>query len=160
MSKPTSTSSELTSTSSNPTSGYFKYRCKYFWSFNCAHWSWVNGSPCAHCMVWPSFLQQPLANKSRPTVENKLLGELPASHLALKSHEGLRHRFNKLKAHLTRYPNSLCSPTTTPLLEPPFISKIDSIVEVCLQGLLFRTPCLLCDEWIVDGSLDVTKRGS
>jgi len=31
--------------------GYYKYRCKYFYTFNCPHWVWVNNAPCAHCLA-------------------------------------------------------------------------------------------------------------
>lgn len=33
------------------TGGYYKYRCKYFYSHNCPHWVWVNYAPCAHCLA-------------------------------------------------------------------------------------------------------------
>ncbi|EPS35065.1 hypothetical protein H072_11524 [Dactylellina haptotyla CBS 200.50] len=29
--------------------GYYKYRCKYFYSHNCPNWVWVNNSTCAEC---------------------------------------------------------------------------------------------------------------
>ncbi|KUJ22946.1 uncharacterized protein LY89DRAFT_727735 [Mollisia scopiformis] len=31
--------------------GYYKYRCKYWLTYNCPHWVWVNGAPCAHCLA-------------------------------------------------------------------------------------------------------------
>ncbi|RDW72122.1 hypothetical protein BP5796_08156 [Coleophoma crateriformis] len=31
--------------------GYYKYRCKYWLTFNCPHWVWVNNAPCAHCLA-------------------------------------------------------------------------------------------------------------
>ncbi|CAG8973371.1 hypothetical protein HYALB_00000134 [Hymenoscyphus albidus] len=31
--------------------GYYKYRCKYFYTHNCPHWVWVNNAPCAHCLA-------------------------------------------------------------------------------------------------------------
>lgn len=31
--------------------GYFKYRCKYFLTYNCPNWVWVNNAPCAHCLA-------------------------------------------------------------------------------------------------------------
>ncbi|TVY80667.1 hypothetical protein LSUE1_G004501 [Lachnellula suecica] len=31
--------------------GYYKYRCKYFFSHNCPHWVWVHNAPCAHCLA-------------------------------------------------------------------------------------------------------------
>ncbi|KAI1374847.1 hypothetical protein F4677DRAFT_447112 [Hypoxylon crocopeplum] len=29
--------------------GFYKYRCKYFYSHNCPNWVYVNNSPCANC---------------------------------------------------------------------------------------------------------------
>jgi len=31
--------------------GYYKYRCKYWMTYNCPNWVWVNNSPCAHCLA-------------------------------------------------------------------------------------------------------------
>ncbi|RDL37317.1 Uncharacterized protein BP5553_04750 [Venustampulla echinocandica] len=31
--------------------GYYKYRCKYFFTHNCPHWVWVHNAPCAHCLA-------------------------------------------------------------------------------------------------------------
>lgn len=31
--------------------GFYKYRCKYFYSHNCQNWVWVNGSTCASCLA-------------------------------------------------------------------------------------------------------------
>lgn len=31
--------------------GYYKYRCKYWLTYNCSNWVWVNNAPCAHCLV-------------------------------------------------------------------------------------------------------------
>ncbi|KAH7320085.1 hypothetical protein B0I35DRAFT_451020 [Stachybotrys elegans] len=31
--------------------GFYKYRCKYFYSHNCPNWVWVNNSPCASCLA-------------------------------------------------------------------------------------------------------------
>lgn len=31
--------------------GYYKYRCKYFFTHNCANWVWVHNAPCAHCLA-------------------------------------------------------------------------------------------------------------
>lgn len=31
--------------------GYYKYRCKYWMTYNCPHWVWVNNAPCAHCLA-------------------------------------------------------------------------------------------------------------
>lgn len=31
--------------------GFYKYRCKNFYSHNCPNWVWVNNSPCATCIV-------------------------------------------------------------------------------------------------------------
>ncbi|KAI0136982.1 hypothetical protein BJ170DRAFT_589933 [Xylariales sp. AK1849] len=29
--------------------GFYKYRCKYFYTHNCPNWVYVNHSPCASC---------------------------------------------------------------------------------------------------------------
>ncbi|KAL7783271.1 hypothetical protein V8C37DRAFT_406674 [Trichoderma ceciliae] len=31
--------------------GFYKYRCKNFYSHNCPNWVWVNNSLCATCMA-------------------------------------------------------------------------------------------------------------
>ncbi|OPB43140.1 hypothetical protein A0O28_0087760 [Trichoderma guizhouense] len=31
--------------------GFYKYRCKNFYSHNCPNWVWVNNSPCATCIA-------------------------------------------------------------------------------------------------------------
>jgi len=31
--------------------GYYKYRCKYWLTYDCPNWVWVNNSPCAHCLA-------------------------------------------------------------------------------------------------------------
>ncbi|KFA63806.1 hypothetical protein S40285_09948 [Stachybotrys chlorohalonatus IBT 40285] len=31
--------------------GFYRYRCKYFFSHNCPNWVWVNNSPCATCLA-------------------------------------------------------------------------------------------------------------
>ncbi|KAK0646327.1 hypothetical protein B0T16DRAFT_413188 [Cercophora newfieldiana] len=31
--------------------GFYKYRCKYFYSRNCTNWVYVNGAPCAMCVA-------------------------------------------------------------------------------------------------------------
>jgi len=31
--------------------GYYKYRCKYWLTFNCPHWVWVNNAACAYCLA-------------------------------------------------------------------------------------------------------------
>lgn len=31
--------------------GFYKYRCKYFYTHNCNNWVYVNNAPCAHCLV-------------------------------------------------------------------------------------------------------------
>lgn len=31
--------------------GFYKYRCKYFYTHNCQNWVWVNNAPCATCLV-------------------------------------------------------------------------------------------------------------
>ncbi|KFG79402.1 hypothetical protein MANI_009661 [Metarhizium anisopliae] len=31
--------------------GFYKYRCKYFYTHNCQNWVWVNKAPCATCMA-------------------------------------------------------------------------------------------------------------
>ncbi|CAH0028353.1 unnamed protein product [Clonostachys rhizophaga] len=31
--------------------GFYKYRCKFFYSHNCTNWVWMNESPCAPCLA-------------------------------------------------------------------------------------------------------------
>ncbi|KAM6504874.1 hypothetical protein FSOLCH5_014792 [Fusarium solani] len=31
--------------------GFYKYRCKYFYTHNCPNWVWVNNAPCASCLA-------------------------------------------------------------------------------------------------------------
>ncbi|OAA46329.1 hypothetical protein NOR_03082 [Metarhizium rileyi] len=31
--------------------GFYKYRCKYFYTHNCQNWVWINNAPCATCMA-------------------------------------------------------------------------------------------------------------
>lgn len=31
--------------------GFYKYRCKYFYTHNCNNWVYVNNAPCANCLV-------------------------------------------------------------------------------------------------------------
>lgn len=39
--------------------GFYKYRCKYFYTHNCANWVWVNNTPCATCLVSSSLSLPP-----------------------------------------------------------------------------------------------------
>ncbi|KAF3936269.1 hypothetical protein ABW19_dt0206601 [Dactylella cylindrospora] len=32
-------------------SGYYKYRCKNFYSHNCGNWVWVNNTACPECVA-------------------------------------------------------------------------------------------------------------
>lgn len=32
-------------------SGYYRFRCKNFYTHNCENWVWVNNSPCAECVM-------------------------------------------------------------------------------------------------------------
>lgn len=31
--------------------GFYKYRCKYFYTYNCSNWVYVSQAPCANCLV-------------------------------------------------------------------------------------------------------------
>ncbi|KAK0634659.1 hypothetical protein B0T17DRAFT_611630 [Bombardia bombarda] len=31
--------------------GYYKYRCKYFYTYDCTEWVYVNGAACAVCLA-------------------------------------------------------------------------------------------------------------
>lgn len=31
--------------------GFYKYRCKYFYTHNCPNWVWVNNASCASCLA-------------------------------------------------------------------------------------------------------------
>lgn len=35
------------------TGGFYKYRCKYFYTYNCPNWVYCNGHACAMCLVVP-----------------------------------------------------------------------------------------------------------
>ncbi|KAF8539365.1 hypothetical protein BDD12DRAFT_737315 [Trichophaea hybrida] len=39
------------STSSGESGGYYRFRCKNFFTHNCGNWVWVNNSACAECCV-------------------------------------------------------------------------------------------------------------
>lgn len=51
--------------------GFYKYRCKYFYTHNCPNWVWVNNAPCASCLVsWDirfayQFIRLVLTDSSR-----------------------------------------------------------------------------------------------
>ncbi|OAA63073.1 hypothetical protein ISF_04949 [Cordyceps fumosorosea ARSEF 2679] len=36
---------------SSPGGGFYKYRCKYFFTFECKNWVWVNDTPCSTCLA-------------------------------------------------------------------------------------------------------------
>ncbi|KAI5849185.1 hypothetical protein BZA05DRAFT_402483 [Tricharina praecox] len=36
---------------SEASSGYFRYRCKNFYTHNCDNWVWVNNTACAECVA-------------------------------------------------------------------------------------------------------------
>lgn len=42
--------------------GFYKYRCKYFYSHNCQNWVWVNGSPCASCLAEGRDAEEAVSN--------------------------------------------------------------------------------------------------
>jgi hypothetical protein len=44
--------------------GFYKYRCKYFYTHNCTNWVYVNNSPCANCLV-SSHLNNPNSFRRR-----------------------------------------------------------------------------------------------
>ena len=31
--------------------GFYKYRCKHFYTYNCPNWVYCNGHACAMCLV-------------------------------------------------------------------------------------------------------------
>lgn len=31
--------------------GFYKYRCKYFYTYNCPNWVYANGHACPMCLV-------------------------------------------------------------------------------------------------------------
>ncbi|KAG5976238.1 hypothetical protein E4U56_002193 [Claviceps arundinis] len=31
--------------------GFYKYRCKYFYTHDCQNWVWMNNAPCATCLA-------------------------------------------------------------------------------------------------------------
>lgn len=46
--------------------GYYKYRCKYWLTYNCPNWVWVNNAPCAHCLVSLHLLGLPFIHTIKP----------------------------------------------------------------------------------------------
>ena len=41
-----------------PGGGFYKYRCKHFYTYECMNWVWVNHAACATCLVrLPIFFQ-------------------------------------------------------------------------------------------------------
>ncbi|KAL7911134.1 hypothetical protein GGI35DRAFT_478507 [Trichoderma velutinum] len=44
--------------------GFYKYRCKNFYSHNCPNWVWVNNSPCATCIAEGRDAEEPFLPSS------------------------------------------------------------------------------------------------
>lgn len=42
-------------------SGFYRFRCKNFLTYNCENWVWVNHSACAECVVCASSPAGPFA---------------------------------------------------------------------------------------------------
>ncbi|QUC16532.1 uncharacterized protein UV8b_00773 [Ustilaginoidea virens] len=60
--------------------GFYKYRCKYFYTHNCENWVWVNNAPCATCLAVgrdDETLPGPVSMQPRdisvPSVQNGVL---------------------------------------------------------------------------------------
>ena len=108
--------------------GYYKYRCKYWLTYNCPNWVWVNNAPCAYCLV--SFYltliyvlevtpirqmvgmsrDEPVANKHIIIIKNSFrkMGVGEASHRLHKPVGRVTKMFSiKLVATLSRYPHFL-----------------------------------------------------
>jgi hypothetical protein len=47
--------------------GYYKYRCKFWLTYNCPNWVWVNNALCAHCLVCLSSFSLRVTYLSRRT---------------------------------------------------------------------------------------------
>ncbi|XXG97412.1 hypothetical protein Hte_003713 [Hypoxylon texense] len=41
--------------------GFYRYRCKYFYTHNCPNWVYVNNSPCANCCAEGRDVEEPNA---------------------------------------------------------------------------------------------------
>lgn len=79
--------------------GYYKYRCKYWLTFNCQNWVWVNNAPCAHCMVrHQSRCKHVHANINQASGRDD--EDIPASQLEL-SREVFVPRFEKGSLYYT-----------------------------------------------------------
>ncbi|RYP57208.1 hypothetical protein DL770_010718 [Monosporascus sp. CRB-9-2] len=39
--------------------GFYKYRCKYFYTHNCNNWVYINHTPCANCCAEGRDVDQP-----------------------------------------------------------------------------------------------------
>lgn len=46
-----SPSSTAITMSGSGSGGFYKYRCKYFYTHNCSNWVYVSNAPCATCLV-------------------------------------------------------------------------------------------------------------
>lgn len=55
--------------------GFYKYRCKYFYTYNCPNWVWVSNSPCAPCVVGPGqsiYARQLTTGRARVETRNQI----------------------------------------------------------------------------------------
>ncbi|KAL7941641.1 hypothetical protein V8C42DRAFT_173571 [Trichoderma barbatum] len=59
--------------------GFYKYRCKNFYSHNCPNWVWVNNSPCATCIAEGRDVEEqslPSSTASRAIVASRIQDDL------------------------------------------------------------------------------------
>ena len=100
--------------------GFYKYRCKYFYTYNCPNWVYCNGHACAMCLVSldltppranPSILHGPLTTLPQAEGRDAAEAEAPPAapphshgHPAASWHQHPQH-------HPGRHPQSQ-SPST------------------------------------------------
>lgn len=72
--------------------GFYKYRCKYFYTYNCSNWVYVSNAPCANCLVHleqhrPQPSSHTKANKHNSQAEGRDSAAAPAQPWANKPRE-------------------------------------------------------------------------
>ncbi|UKZ51462.1 hypothetical protein TrVGV298_005222 [Trichoderma virens] len=59
--------------------GFYKYRCKNFYSHNCPNWVWVNNSPCATCIAEGRDAEEqllPISTASRESIAPRIRDDI------------------------------------------------------------------------------------
>jgi hypothetical protein len=68
--------------------GFYKYRCKYFYTHNCDNWVYANGHACAMCLVSPHHPPSPITFFQTLTARRRPMAVMQRnpSHRRLRSH--------------------------------------------------------------------------